>query len=108
MVGVVVVVVIVEMQLMQSSFETFVRIPNDNGAPVQCKHAHYPSLSWCTEEKLNVTDKIHSAFGNKLLRVSRCAASQEAESETETVSRRKKELLIIADIGCVCDTRICS
>jgi hypothetical protein len=65
MVGVVVVVVIVEMRLMQSSFDTFVRIPNGNGATVQRKVADYPSFAWGTEEKLKKTEKIHNAFGKK-------------------------------------------
>ena len=110
MVGVVVVVVvIVEMRLMQSSFDTFVRIPNGDGAPVLCKVADYSSLAWGAEEKLKETDKIRSVLSvTNVLRVPRCAASQEAETERETVGRRGKELLVIADIGCVCDTRICS
>jgi len=36
--------------------------------------------------------------------VPRCAANQEAETETATLSRRGNGLLIIADIGCVCGT----
>ena len=59
------VVVVLEMRLIQSSFDTFLRIPNGNGAPIHSKGAVCPSLAWGTEEKLKETDKIHSAFGNK-------------------------------------------
>jgi hypothetical protein len=53
------------MRLIQSSFDTFVRIPNGNGVQIQRKGADYPSLAWGKEEKLKETDKIQSAFGNK-------------------------------------------
>jgi hypothetical protein len=65
LVVVVVILVVLEMRIIQSSFDTFVRIPNGNGAPIQSKGKDYPSLALGTEEKLKETDKIQSAFGSK-------------------------------------------